>query len=98
MPESATFRVLWLASGRSRGDFEAMVQAYDPVSYAAGLRRKHVLMLAANIDEVIPPRAAVALWQAAGRPPLVWFDCGHYSAVGYLMPGIRRAAEFLAAP
>jgi hypothetical protein len=53
-------------------------------------------MLNGRVDEVIPPEAARRLWDAAGRPPIEWFDCGHYSAVGFLLPGIRKAVEFFA--
>ncbi len=53
-------------------------------------------MMAGKTDEVIPPDATRALWNAAGRPPITWFDCGHYSAVGFLLPGIRRTVDFFA--
>lgn len=96
MPEAARYRALWIAAGRTREDLAALTRPYDPVTYAPGLVGKRVLMLNANVDEVIPPRAALALWEAAGRPPIHWFDCGHYSAVGYLLPGIRQAVEFFA--
>ena len=43
------------------------------------------------------PRLARALWDAAGRPPIRWYDCGHYSAVGFLLPAIRETVEFFAA-
>jgi dienelactone hydrolase len=94
MPESAPYRVLWLASGRTKTDFTRMTRPYDPVTYAHMLKGKHVLMMAGNVDEVIPPRATLALWEAAGKPRLEWFDCGHYSAVGYLLPGIRKTVDF----
>jgi hypothetical protein len=46
---------------------------------------------------VIPPACTRALWSAAGRPPLVWYDCGHYSAVAYLLPAVRTTVDFFAA-
>jgi dienelactone hydrolase len=95
MPEAARYRALWVAAGRTRADLEALTRPFDPLTYATGLKGKRVLMLNGDVDEVIPPRAALALWEAAGRPPIEWFDCGHYSAAGYLLPGIRRAVEFL---
>ena len=52
-------------------------------------------MIAGNVDEVVPPASAQALWNAAGRPPILWYDCGHYSAIGYLLPAIRQTVEFL---
>jgi hypothetical protein len=56
-----------------------------------------VIMMAGNVDEVIPPASARKLWELAGKPPITWFDCGHYSAVGYLLPAIRQTVEFFAA-
>jgi hypothetical protein len=89
---------LWIAAGRTKRDLEVLTRPYDPLTYAEGMRGKHVLMMAGRVDEVIPPSAATALWEAAGKPPLRWLDCGHYSAVGFLLPAIREAVEFLAAP
>ena len=51
-------------------------------------------MMAGKVNEVIPPECARKLWEAAGRPPIHWFDCGHYSAVGFLLPGIRQTVDF----
>jgi hypothetical protein len=55
-----------------------------------------VMMIAGNVDEVIPPASARALWVAAGKPPITWLDCGHYSAAGYLLPALRRTVDFFA--
>jgi hypothetical protein len=52
--------------------------------------------MAGNVDEVIPPASAKALWDRAGRPPIRWLDCGHYSAAGFLLPAIRETVEFFA--
>lgn len=93
-PEARRYRAQWLAAGRTRADLEAMTRPYDPLTYADRLRGRKLLMLAGSVDEVIPPRSVTELWEAAGRPPLVWFDCGHYSAVGYLLPAIRRTVGF----
>lgn len=95
LPESAPYRAVWLATGRTKADFAELTKPYDPVTYAHRLKTKHVLMLSGNADEVIPPSASLSLWEAAGRPPIEWFDCGHYSAVGYLLPGIRKTVDFL---
>jgi dienelactone hydrolase len=97
MPEAAGYRRLWTLAGRTKADLEALTRPFDPLTHAHRLRGKRVLMMAGRVDEVIPPRAATALWEAAGRPHIEWFECGHYSAVGYLLPAVRRAAEFLSA-
>ena len=96
MPEGARYRAAWIASGRTFDDLKALTDPFDPVTHAARLKKKHVLMIAGNVDEVVPPSCTRALWTAAGRPPLTWYDCGHYSAVGYLLPAIRQTVEFFA--
>lgn len=96
MPEGARYRKLWIDSGRTKAQLKAMTAPHDPLTYAHRLKGKHLLMMAGNVDEVIPPASARALWEAAGRPPMVWLDCGHYSAAGFLLPAIRRAVDFFA--
>jgi dienelactone hydrolase len=98
MPEGAAFRAWWMASGRTVHDLKVLTDPFDPLTYAHRLAGKRVLMMAGKVDEVIPPASTQLLWEAAGRPPIRWFDCGHYSAVGFLLPGIRQAVEFFATP
>jgi dienelactone hydrolase len=98
MPESAAYRALWIRSGRTLEDLKELTDPFDPLTYARRLAGKRVFMMAGKVDEVIPPSSARALWEAAGRPPIRWYDCGHYSAVGFLLPGIRETVEFFAAP
>jgi dienelactone hydrolase len=97
MPEGARYRRLWIESGRTKADLEALTRPYDPLTYAGRLRGKRVVMLAGSVDEVVPPAAAMALWRAAGEPPIHWYDCGHYSAVAFLLPAVRSTVGFFAA-
>ena len=96
MPEGAKYRQLWIDSGRTKEDLAALTLPFDPVTHAGRLRGKRVFMLAGNVDEVIPPESALALWKAAGKPPIHWMDCGHYSAAGYLLPAMREVVDFFA--
>ena len=98
MPEGAAFRAGWIESGRTLGDLKALTDPFDPLAYASRLVGKRVFMMAGKVDEVISPSSARALWEAAGRPTIRWYDCGHYSAVGFLLPGIRQTVDFFAAP
>ena len=97
MPEGAKYRAAWVASGRTFADLEALTDPFDPVTHATRLVGKRVMMIAGNVDEVVPPASARALWQAAGRPPITWYDCGHYTAVGFLLPAVRQTVDFFAA-
>ncbi|WP_406696739.1 alpha/beta hydrolase family protein [Singulisphaera sp. Ch08] len=94
--EAAKYRDLWLKSGRTQADFKTMTTPFDPLTYAHRLIGKRLFMMAGNVDEVIPPASTKALWEAAGRPRIEWFDCGHYSAVGFLLPAIRETVDFFA--
>jgi dienelactone hydrolase len=99
MPERDAIRSkeLWIASGRTRADLKALTEPFDPLTHAHRLVGKRIMMIAGNVDEVIPPDSARALWSAAGRPPIRWYDCGHYSAVAYLLPAVRETVNFFAA-
>ena len=96
-PEAHRYRKQWLDSGKTRADLKALTTPLDPLTYADRLVGKKILMVAGNVDEVVPPSSARALWAASGRPPIRWLDCGHYSAAGYLLPALREAVEFFAA-
>ncbi len=94
MPEGAPFRKVWVESGRTKADLKKLTDPFDPLTYASGLAGKRMLMIAGRVDEVVPPACTKLLWEAAGKPPITWYDCGHYSAVGFLLPGIRHTVEF----
>lgn len=94
--EARLYRDAWIASGRDFDDLEVLTRPFDPLTYAERLQWRRVLMIAGNVDEVVPPRATERLWEAAGKPPIFWYDCGHYSAVGFLLPAIRKTVEFFA--
>jgi len=98
MPEGAAFRAWWTDSGRTEADLKALTDPFDPMFYANRLAGKRVLIIAGKVDEVVPPASTLVLWEAAGRPPIRWYDCGHYSAAGYLLPGIRQTVDFFAKP
>jgi dienelactone hydrolase len=97
MPEAARYRALWVESGRGLTDLKALTDPFDPLTYAHRLVGKQLLMIAGTVDEVVPPACTRALWSAAGRPPMIWYECGHYSALAYLLPAVRRTVDFFAA-
>jgi dienelactone hydrolase len=97
MPEGRAYKALWIAAGKTKDDLVKLTEPFDPLTYAHRLKGKRLLMMDGNVDEVIPPASARALWEAAGRPPIRWLDCGHYSAAGFLLPAMRETVEFFAA-
>jgi dienelactone hydrolase len=95
--ELAPLREGWLASGGTRETFFAALASVDPITYAARMRDRRILMLNARHDEVIPRRCTESLWRAFGEPEIVWLDAGHYSAVRFMLDGLTRVERFFAA-
>lgn len=89
------FRRRWLAAGETKASFLAKSKPADPVTYAHFLKDRTVLMVAAKHDEIVPPEATLALWNAAGRKPrLVWLDAGHITAAQFLFGEMQRLKKF----
>jgi dienelactone hydrolase len=86
-PQAAPFRTLWEAAGGTREKMAKLLAPADPLTCAANLRDRKVLIMAGKRDEIVPPKMAEALWVASGKQKIVWFDCTHYGAVVYLATG-----------
>lgn len=95
--EARAYREAWQRSGRSFDDLKKLVDPFDPLTYAERLKGKRVKMIVANVDEVVPARAGEALWRAAGEPPIVRYEAGHYSAAAFLLPALRETITFIVA-
>jgi dienelactone hydrolase len=67
----------------------------DPLYFADRNRPRHVLMIQAARDLLIPPRNAVELWEALGRPPIQWIDTNHYAPSILPESLMRTSAAYL---
>jgi len=94
--ELAPLREHWTAQGHTREQLVEALKVIDPVTYARSTPGRRVLMLNASRDEVVPPACTLALWRAFGKPEIVWWDAGHYSAARYLGSGMLRVVNFFA--
>ncbi len=83
-PQAAPYRKLYEALGGSKERLAKLIAPADPLTCAANLKARKVLILAGKRDEIVPPKMAEALWQASGQQKIVWFDCTHYGAIVYL--------------
>ena len=93
--EAKAYRSAWEKSGRTFADLKTLVDPLDPLTYADRLKPKQVLIIAGNVDEVVPPSSTKALWNAAGQPPVIRYDAGHYSAAAFILPAMRETIAFL---
>jgi dipeptidyl aminopeptidase/acylaminoacyl peptidase len=96
-PQAAPYRKAWEAIGGTREEVARFLAPVDPLTCAANLKDRKVLMLAARRDEIVPPRMAEALWRATGQQQIVWYDATHYSAALYLVPGLQHVVKLFGA-
>jgi dienelactone hydrolase len=96
-PRAAGFRKLWELVGGTKKLLAELIAPADPLTCAANLRERKVLMIAAKRDEIVPPRMARALWEATGRQEIVWYDCTHYGAALYLVPALGHLVKHFGA-
>ena len=73
-----------------------LMKTIDPCNYGAALQARKVLMLNASHDEVIPRQCTESLWEAIGRPPIFWYDAGHFSAMLYISDALEKVSAFMA--
>ena len=95
-PEARAVRERWLAQGGTREQFCEILRPIDPVTYAAAARGKHILMLNATSDEVIPRACTDSLWKALGEPEIRWYSGGHYSVMTHLFTALMTVGQFFA--
>lgn len=77
----------------AKNTLKRLIAPLDPLTYAPQLKQRNLLMLAASRDDVVPPSAARALWEASGRQKIVWFDATHVGAAIYVLPALRELTE-----
>jgi len=79
---SALFRILHPRMQRVLTPGERRLLAtVDPLTFAHCNVPRHVLMIQAARDLIIPPGDATELWEALGRPPIRWLDTNHYGPI-----------------
>jgi dienelactone hydrolase len=96
-PRGKVFRALYERLGGSKDKLARLIAPADPLTCAANLRERKLLLLAAKRDDIVPPRMAEALWRASGRQRIVWFDCTHYGAVVYIVPALDELVKHFGA-
>ncbi len=63
---------------------------FEPIAWAKHIKKDGVLMINCRHDEVVPPATSRALWEAIGRPEIVWYDGGHYAIKGKVFEVLGR--------
>ena len=83
-PQAARYRKVYEALGGTKEKLAKLLAPVDPLTCAANLKERKLLILAGKRDDIVPPKMAEALWKASGEQKIVWYDCTHYGAIVYL--------------
>jgi cephalosporin-C deacetylase-like acetyl esterase len=72
---------------------KALIAPVDPLTYARQLQSKNMLMICASRDDIVPPSAGTALWEACGRQKIIWVDSTHVGAGLHVLPALQAMTE-----
>jgi dienelactone hydrolase len=92
-PRGAPMRKLWEALGGTKERMKEIIAPVDPLTCAANLKDRKVLIIAAKRDDIVPPRCTEALWEATGKQKIVWYNCTHYGAALYILPALDHVVQ-----
>jgi dienelactone hydrolase len=81
------------ALGGTKATLEKMIAPVDPITCAANLKNRKLLIIAGKRDEIVPPKASTALWEASGKQQIVWYDCTHYGAALFFPSALRHVTK-----
>jgi dienelactone hydrolase len=70
-----------------------LIAPADPITYADQLKQRNLLMIAASRDDIVPPSAAKALWEATGKQKIVWYNSTHVGAAVYLFEATNHIVK-----
>jgi dienelactone hydrolase len=74
----------------SKEFMKRLIAPADPITYADQLKKRNLLMIAASRDDIVPPSAAKALWEATGKPKIIWLNTTHVGAALYLFDATEQ--------
>jgi hypothetical protein len=66
----------------------------DPLKLGQYADARDVLMFTAMFDRVVPRRCGDSLWEAFGKPEVIYLFSGHYSSFLYLPYAKTKSLQF----
>jgi dienelactone hydrolase len=94
-PKAGLILTALSAAGITKEKLKALIDPVDPLTYADRLKGKRLLLIAASRDDVVPPSAMKRLWEATGKPSLIWVDETHVGAALHMFPMMRAVVKHL---
>lgn len=80
--------------GVTKESMKAVIAPADPITLADNLKSRRLLMIAASRDDVVPPQAAKQLWEATGKPKIIWLNATHVGAALFLFESTNQIVKF----
>jgi dienelactone hydrolase len=74
---------------------KTLLAPVDPLTYARQLKGKNLLMICASRDDIVPPKAAVRLWEATGKQKILWVDGTHVGAGLYAVVVLQAMSDHI---
>jgi dienelactone hydrolase len=96
-PQAAPYRKAYELLGGTKQQVKDWLAPVDPITCAANLRGRSVLMICASRDEIVPPSAGKALWEELGRPKIIWYDATHYGMAIFIPIALKPVIEHFGA-
>lgn len=96
-PKAERYRTVYEALGGTKEKLAKLLAPVDPLTCAANLKERKLLILAGKRDDIVPPKMAETLWKASGEQKIVWYDCTHYGAIVYLASALDHIIEHFGA-
>ena len=93
--EQRQLEIALALAGVTKERLRRLIDPVDPLTYADRLKEKRLLLIGASRDDVVPPEAVKRLWEATGRPKILWFDATHVGAAAYAFPAMHAVIAHL---
>ncbi|HQR05457.1 MAG TPA: alpha/beta hydrolase family protein [Gemmatales bacterium] len=92
-PQGDSVRKLWESTGGTKEKLEQMIAIADPITRAENLKDREVIMFAAKNDEIVPPTMCNRMWEALGKPKIIWYEAGHYTAILFITNALQHTID-----
>lgn len=93
--ETERARQFMKEKGITREQLATVIRPIEPLRFAGRIYTPGLLMLNAKNDEIVPREATDALWEAAGKPEIHWYPCGHVSIAAFFLNLCERTRDHL---
>jgi dienelactone hydrolase len=84
-----------LLAGITKEKLQRQIAPVDPLTYADRLRDKKLLLIGASRDDIVPPESMKRLWEATGKPKIVWLDATHVGAAAHAFTAMNAIIAHL---